>query len=151
MPMNKVIICGYVGQEPELKHLQSGNACVNLSVATPEHWKDKNGRKQEKTEWHRIVVYGKMAEAADQYLSKGQQVLVEGKLQTRSWEGPDGQNRYITEILASNVQFLGHSTKGNNNNNNQAPPQNSYQNKKNNNQYKQQPNANNYAASDIPF
>lgn len=155
MPMNKVIICGYLGQEPELKHLASGNTSVNLSVATPENWKDKNGRKQEKTEWHRIVVYGKMAEAANQYLSKGQQVLVEGKLQTRSWDGPDGQKRYITEILANNVQFIGHSNKSNNNNQTQPqnnnPPQNNYQNQRNNNQYNQQPDTDHYVAADIPF
>ena len=159
MPMNKVILCGYLGQDPELKYLQSGNAVTTLSVATPEKWKDKNGQKQEKTEWHRVVVYGRIAEACGQYLSKGQQALVEGKLQTRSWDDKNGEKRYLTEILASNVQFIGTSGKGNGQNQNQNQnqnyqnnnQQNNYQNSNNTNQYRQNPDTNNYAPSDIPF
>lgn len=108
MSINKVILEGRLGQDPELKYLPNGTAVCNLNLATSESWNDKQGARQEKTEWHRIVVWGKLAERCNEYLKKGKQVLVEGSLQTRSWDDKtSGQKRYITEIKATNVQFLG--------------------------------------------
>jgi single-strand DNA-binding protein len=107
MSLNKVMILGRLGQDPELKYTPSGAAVCNFSVATTETWTDKSGQKQERTEWHRIVVWGKLGELCNQYLSKGRQAFVEGALQTRSWEGKDGSKRYTTEINAKNVQFIG--------------------------------------------
>ena len=91
MSLNKVMLLGRLGQEPELKYTPSGSAVCNFSLATTESWSDKSGQKQERTEWHRIVVWGKLGELCNQYLSKGRQAFVEGTLQTRSWEGKDGQ------------------------------------------------------------
>ena len=94
MSVNKVIILGRLGQDPELKYTAGGSAVCNFSLATSESWTDRNGQKQEKTEWHRVVVWGKLAELCNQYLSKGRQAYVEGKLATRSWEDQNGQKRY---------------------------------------------------------
>lgn len=105
--VNKVIIVGRLGTDPELKHTQGGQAVARLSVATSENWTDKNGQKQERTEWHRVVVWGKLAEICGKYLSKGRQAYIEGRIQTRSWEDNQGQKRYSTEIVANTVQFLG--------------------------------------------
>ena len=105
--VNKVIIVGRLGQDPEVKTIAGGNTVARLNVATSENWNDKSGQKQERTEWHRIVVWGKLAELCGKYLSKGRQVYVEGRLQTRSWEDQQGQKKYTTEIVASTVQFLG--------------------------------------------
>lgn len=107
MSVNKVILVGNLGQNPELKYTPSGQAVCNLSIATNESWTGKDGQKQEKTEWHRLVLFGKLAELAGQYLQKGRQAYFEGKLQTRSWQDKDGQTRYTTEIVASSMQFLG--------------------------------------------
>lgn len=108
MSINKAIILGRLGQDPELKYTTSGNAVCNFSLATNESWNDKNsGKKQEKTEWHRVVVWGKLAELCNQYLAKGRQAFVEGKITTRSWEDKDNNKRYTTEINASTVQFIG--------------------------------------------
>ncbi len=108
MSVNKVILLGRLGQDPELKYTPSGAAVCNFSLATSETWNDKNsGQKQEKTEWHRIVVWGKLAELCNQYLAKGRQAFVEGRLQTRSWDDKDGQKKYTTEINATTVQFIG--------------------------------------------
>ena len=107
MSVNKVIILGRLGQDPELRYTPGGAAVCNFSLATSENWTDKSGQKQEKTEWHRIVVWGKLAELCNQYLSKGRQAFVEGKLQTRSWDDNNGQKRYTTEISATTVQFIG--------------------------------------------
>lgn len=105
--INKVIIVGNLGQDPEIRYMSDGTAVTNFSVATSETWKDKQtGEKREKTEWHRIVAWRKLGEICGQYLAKGRQVYVEGKLQTRSWE-KDGITRYTTEIVATDVQFLG--------------------------------------------
>jgi len=104
--INKVIIVGRLGQDPEMKAVGQGSTVTRLNVATSETWVDKNGQKQERTEWHRITVWGKLAELCGKYLAKGRQVYVEGKLQTRSWED-NGQKKYATEIVASTVQFLG--------------------------------------------
>lgn len=105
--INKVIIIGRLGADPEVKTVSGDNTVARLSVATSENWTDKNGQKQERTEWHRIVVWGKLAELCGRYLSKGRQVYAEGRLQTRSWEDQQGQKRYSTEIVATNIQFLG--------------------------------------------
>jgi len=105
--INKVMIIGRLGQEPELRQTGSGQAVCTLNVATSENWTDKEGQRQERTEWHRIVIWGRQAENAAKYLAKGRQVYVEGKLQTRSWETPQGEKKYTTEIVANNVQFLG--------------------------------------------
>jgi single-strand DNA-binding protein len=108
MSVNKVILLGRLGQDPELKHTPSGAAVCNFSLATSESWNDKNsGQKQERTEWHRVVVWGKLAELCNQYLAKGRQAFVEGRLQTRSWDDKQGQKRYTTEINATTVQFIG--------------------------------------------
>lgn len=107
MSVNKVILVGRLGQNPEVKYTPSGQAVANFSVATNENWTDKSGQKQERTEWHRIVVWGKLAELCSQYLSKGRQCYLEGRLQTRQWQDKDGQTKYTTEIQAQTVQFLG--------------------------------------------
>ena len=96
-----------LGQDPELRYTQGGAGVTTLNVATNENWVDKSGQKQERTEWHRVVVWGKQAENAAQYLKKGRQVFVEGRLQTRQWQDQSGNKRYTTEIVAQNVQFLG--------------------------------------------
>lgn len=105
--VNKVIIVGRLGTDPEIKTVGNNNTVARLSVATSENWTDREGQKQERTEWHRVVVWGKLAELCGKFLSKGRQVYVEGRLQTRSWEDQQGQKRYTTEIVANTVQFLG--------------------------------------------
>lgn len=110
--VNKVILVGTLGQDPEVKYAANGNAIANLSVATSEEWNDKNtGQKQQKTEWHRVSMFGKLAEIAGQYLKKGSQVYLEGKLQTRKWQDQNGQDRYTTEVVLSGfdgtMQMLG--------------------------------------------
>ena len=105
--INKAILIGRLGRDPEVRYTPDGTAVANLSIATSEEWKDKaTGEKKERTEWHRIVAFRKLGELCGEYLSKGRQVYVEGRLQTRSWE-KDGITRYTTEIVASDVQFLG--------------------------------------------
>lgn len=104
--VNKVIIVGRLGGNPELKSVGSGQNVAQFNVATSENWIGKDGQKQERTEWHRIVVWGKQAENCAKYLAKGRQVYVEGRLQTRSWEDQQGQKKYTTEIVANTVQFL---------------------------------------------
>jgi single-strand DNA-binding protein len=110
--VNKVIIVGRLGADPEVKTVGSGTNVARLSVATSESWNDNNGQRQERTEWHRIVVWGRLAETCGKFLSKGRQVYLEGRLQTRSWEDQQGQKRYTTEIVANTVQFLGGATEG---------------------------------------
>lgn len=107
MSLNKVMLLGRLGSEPEMREVGNGNNVCNFSVATSEKWKDKQGNAQEKTEWHRISAFGKLAEICNQYLSKGREVFIEGKLSTRSWEDDQGNKRYATDIIASNVQFIG--------------------------------------------
>jgi single-strand DNA-binding protein len=107
MSVNKVILLGRLGQNPEVRHTPSGASVANFSLATNETWMDKNGQKQERTEWHRIVVWGKLADLCGQYLTKGRQAYVEGRLQTRQWQDKDGQTKYTTEVQAQTVQFLG--------------------------------------------
>jgi single-strand DNA-binding protein len=107
MSVNKVILVGRLGQNPEVRYTPSGSAVANFSVATNEAWTDKSGQKQERTEWHRVVVWGKLAELCNQYLQKGRQCYVEGRLQTREWTDKDGVKKYSTEVQAQTVQFLG--------------------------------------------
>lgn len=105
--VNRVILIGNLGANPELKYTPSGQAVCELRVATNESYTDKQGERHDKTEWHRVVAWGKTAENCSQYLSKGRSVYVEGRLQTRKWEDKEGQTRYTTEIVAERVQFLG--------------------------------------------
>ena len=106
--INKVIVVGNLGANPDSRNMPSGNAVTNISVATSESWNDKEtGEKQEKTEWHRVVFFGRLAEIASDYLKKGSQVYVEGKLQTRKWEDKEGNERWTTEIVANQMQMLG--------------------------------------------
>jgi single-strand DNA-binding protein len=105
--INKVIVIGNLGADPELRYTPGGQAVCDLRIATTEQWTDKSGERKEQTEWHRVVVWGKQAENCSQYLAKGRQVYVEGRLRTRQWEDKDGQKRYTTEIVAQTVQFLG--------------------------------------------
>ena len=105
--VNKVILIGNLGANPELRYTQGGQPVANLRIATTERWTDKAGQKQEATEWHRVVLWGKQAEIAGQYLVKGRQVYIEGRIRTRQWQDQQGQKRYTTEIVARNVQMLG--------------------------------------------
>ena len=105
--VNKVILIGNLGRDPELRYTQGGAAVANFTVATNEKWRDKDGNNQERTEWHRVVVWGRTAENCAQYLHKGSSIFAEGRLQTREWEDKDGNKRSTTEINALNVQFLG--------------------------------------------
>lgn len=106
--VNKVILIGNLGADPETRYMPSGGAVTNIRLATSETWRDKNtGDQQERTEWHRVVFFNKLAEIAAEYLRKGSQVYVEGSLRTRKWQGQDGQDRYSTEIVANDMQMLG--------------------------------------------
>lgn len=106
--INKAILVGRLGSDPEVRYTPSGVAVANFNIATSEEWKDKDsGEKKERTEWHRIVAWSKLGEICGEYLSKGRQVYIEGRIQTRSWEDRDGNKRYTTEIVATDVQFLG--------------------------------------------
>ena len=110
--MNKVMLIGNVGSDPEIRYTTNGNPVGNFSVATSESWNSKDGERQEKTEWHKITVWGKLAEICGEYLSKGRQVYVEGSTGTRSYEGDDGVKKYVTEITAKEVKFLGSKKDG---------------------------------------
>lgn len=105
--VNKVILIGRLGGDPELKEMSGGGNVCNFSMATSESWKDKNGDKQEKTEWHKIVTFNKLADICGEYLYKGKQVYIEGRIQTRQWDDKDGNKRYTTEIVAHQMQMLG--------------------------------------------
>jgi|SRR5688572_14448967 single-strand DNA-binding protein len=105
--VNKVILIGNLGRDPETRYMPDGGAITNISVATTDTWKDKQGEKQEKTEWHRVAFFGRLAEIAGEYLKKGSQVYVEGRLQTRKWQDKDGNDKYTTEIVADRMQMLG--------------------------------------------
>jgi len=105
--VNKVILIGNLGKDPEVRHTASGSAVCNFSIATAEKWKDKGGNANERTEWHKIVAWGKLAELCGEYLSKGRQVFVEGKLQTNDWEDKEGNKRTQAEVFANSVVFLG--------------------------------------------
>ena len=105
--VNKVILVGNLGRDPETRYMPDGGAITNVSIATTSQWKDKSGEKQEATEWHRVAFFGKLAEIAGEYLKKGSQIYVEGKLRTRKWQDKDGQDKYTTEIIADAMQMLG--------------------------------------------
>jgi single-strand DNA-binding protein len=105
--VNKVILVGNLGRDAELRYTPNGSAVATLNMATTEVWNDKQGQKQEKTEWHRVILWGKQAESLQEYLTKGKQIYVEGRLQTRQWDDKDGNKRYTTEIKADRVTLLG--------------------------------------------
>lgn len=105
--INKVILIGNLGRDPETRYMSSGDAVTNIALATTDVWKDKNGEKQEKTEWHRVTFYRKLAEIAGEYLKKGRSVYVEGRLETRKWTDKNGVDRYTTEIIATDMKMLG--------------------------------------------
>lgn len=107
MSVNKVILVGRLGKDPETRYMTSGEAVTNATLATSENWKDKNGEKQERTEWHNLVFYRRLAEIAGEYLKKGSQVYIEGKIQTRKWQDKEGKDRYTTEIVVNEMQMLG--------------------------------------------
>lgn len=118
--INKVILVGHLGQDPEIKYMPSGGSVANVSIATSDQWKDKeSGEMKERTEWHRVVFFNRLAEIVGEYLRKGSQVYVEGRLQTRKWQDQNGNDRYTTEIVASEMQMLG----GRGDNNQQSPQQ----------------------------
>jgi single-strand DNA-binding protein len=106
--VNKVILVGNLGADPEVKYMPNGNAVANVTIATSESWKDKqSGEQKDKTEWHRVVFFRRLAEIAGEYLKKGSQIYIEGKLQTRKWQDKNGNDRYTTEIIANEMQMLG--------------------------------------------
>lgn len=104
--VNKVILIGNLGQDPEIRYMQNGKAVANMSIATSESWNDQQGQKQEKTEWHRITAYDKLAEIIGEYVKKGSKIYVEGKLQTRKWQDQQGQDKYTTEVIINQMQML---------------------------------------------
>ena len=105
--VNKVILIGNLGKDPETRYMSNGEAVTNITLATTDSWKDKTGEKQEKTEWHRVTFYRKLAEIAGEYLKKGRQVYIEGRLETRKWTDKSGVDRYTTEIIANDMKMLG--------------------------------------------
>ena len=111
--LNKVLLIGTLGRDPETRFMPNGEAVTNFSMATSENWKDKDGNKQSRTEWHNVVMYRKLAEIAGEYLKKGSTVYIEGRLQTRKWQTKEGQDRYTTEIIADQMQMLGSKAQSN--------------------------------------
>lgn len=119
--VNKVILVGNLGADPETRYTAGGSAVTNVSLATTDSWKDKqSGEQQEKTEWHKVVFFGRLAEIAAEYLRKGSQIYVEGRIQTRKWQGKDGQDRWTTEIVGNEMQMLG--SRGGGQGQGQSPP-----------------------------
>jgi single-strand DNA-binding protein len=158
--VNKVILVGNMGKDPEMKYTASGAAICNITVATSESWKDKQtGEKQEKTEWHRIVAFQRLAEIMGEYLRKGSQVYIEGKLQTRKWQDQNGNDRYSTEIVASQMQMLGsrgdnQSNRGGGNQQSESgfrKPEDKQQAPAGGSPASQQQPNNDFADDDIPF
>ena len=119
--INRVILVGRLGADPEKKQTSTGQTVTRLNLATSESWTNREGDRQEKTEWHRVVVWGKLAETCAQHLAKGRQIYVDGRLQTRSWETEKGEKKFSTEVVANQVLFLGSSTKGTGTKNTSAP------------------------------
>ncbi len=151
--VNKVILVGHLGNDPEIRHMQNGGAVANLTIATSESWQDRNtGQQQERTEWHRVVIYGKLAEIAGEYLRKGSQVYLEGQLKTRKWQNQQGQDQYTTEVVLQGfngvMQMLGGRQ------NNDASMQQSsyapYQSSQQNNNYNSAPQQYNNAPAQAP-
>jgi single-strand DNA-binding protein len=160
--VNKVILVGNLGNDPEIRYTPNGGAIANLSIATSEQWKDRNtGEPREKTEWHRVVIFGKLAEIAGEYLRKGSQVYIEGKLQTRKWQDQSGQDRYSTEVvvdIGGTLQMLGGGQRSGgdasfNQNQNAAPQQGYGQNKPQSAPQQQPAPADDFGGfdDDIPF
>lgn len=149
MSVNKAILVGRLGQDPELKYTASGTAVTNFSVATNDSWTDKSGQRQERTEWHRIVVWGKQAENCNKYLKKGRQVFLEGSIQTRSWEDQNGNKRYTTEIVAKLVNFL--SPPGDRDREEQEQQHNPNPDNEGNTANYNVASNDNFAADDLPF
>lgn len=118
--VNKVILVGNLGQDPEMRHTSGGTAVVNMSIATSRKWTTKSGEQKEDTQWHRVIIWGKQGENCDKYLAKGKQVYIEGRLQTRQWEDKEGQKRWTTEVVAEQVVFL--SGVGSSNTGRDEPP-----------------------------
>ena len=112
MSVNKAILVGRLGKDPETRYMTSGEAVTNVSLATSDNYKDKNGEKQERTEWHNLVFYRRLAEIAGEYLKKGSQIYVEGRIQTRKWQDKDGKDRYTTEIIVNEMKMLGSKAGG---------------------------------------
>lgn len=110
--VNKAILIGNLGKDPEVRYMPSGEAIANITLATTDSWKDKSGTKQERTEWHRVSFFGRQAEVVGEYLKKGSQIYVEGRIQTRKWQDKEGQERYTTEIVADRMQMLGGKSSG---------------------------------------
>ncbi|MBF0282247.1 MAG: single-stranded DNA-binding protein [Zetaproteobacteria bacterium] len=139
--LNKAILIGNLGQDPETRFMQDGTCVCNLRLATTEKFKGRDGQTQEKTEWHRVVIWGKLGEIANQYLKKGARVYIEGKIETRKWTNKEGQDQYTTEIRASEMKMLGGGQQGGGGGNqqgggyNQQPQQGGYNNPSNNNNY----------------
>jgi single-strand DNA-binding protein len=112
MSVNKAILIGRLGKDPETRYMTNGEAVTNATLATSENWKDKNGEKQERTEWHNLVFYRRLAEIAGEYLKKGSQVYIEGRIQTRKYQDKEGRDRYITEIVVNEMQMLSSKSSG---------------------------------------
>ena len=112
MSVNKAILIGHLGKDPEVRYMPSGEAVANVTLATSETWKDKNGEKQEKTEWHNIVFFKRLAEIAGEYLKKGSQIYVEGRITTEKWQDKEGKDRYTTKIVANEMKMLGGKSSG---------------------------------------
>jgi single-strand DNA-binding protein len=110
--INKVILIGNLGRDPEVRYLPDGGAVTNVSIATTDNWKDKNGEKQERTEWHRVVFFSRLAEIAGEYLKKGSQVYIEGSLRTRKWQDKEGHEKFSTEIVCNEMKMLGSRSGG---------------------------------------
>ena len=125
--VNKAIIIGHVGQDPAVRYTPSGVAVANVSVATSETWKDQQGQKQERTEWHRVVAYRKLAEIIGEYVKKGSKIYIEGKLATRKWQDKDGKDCYTTEIIADEMQMLDGKSSGSDGGQQRQPQQQSRQ------------------------
>ncbi|MBT0586863.1 single-stranded DNA-binding protein [Alteromonas oceanisediminis] len=140
--VNKVILVGNLGNDPEVRYMPNGNAVANLSIATSESWKDQQGNQQERTEWHKVTMYRRLAEIAGEYLKKGSQIYLEGKLQTRKWQDQQGQDRYTTEVIADQMQMLGgrNDSGGGQGGGYQQRPQNQNAGNQNAGGYQQAPN-----------
>ena len=126
MSLNKAMIIGNLGKDPELRYTQGGTAVCNMTLATNESWTDKNNQKQERTEWHRVVVWGRQAENCEKYLAKGRQAYVEGRIQTREWTDKNGVTKYTTEIVAERVQFLSSGNGGSNESSGYTAPEENF-------------------------
>lgn len=144
MSVNKVILIGRLGADPETRYMQNGDAVTNINLATTETWKNQNGEKQEKTEWHRVTFYRKLAEIAGEHLKKGRQAYIEGKLETRKWTDKNGIERYTTGIIAEKMKMLGDKPEGQDSN---APTQSQPNNQTSNNA----PQGQGWFDDDIPF